>query len=85
MMITTDKIPKKLGTIAKDQNDNLVLCNSDGKAFSTNDSIIVIWQLCDGTKSIDQIYKDIKNSSEVKTEVISLIEKFLINKLVTIE
>ncbi len=70
--------PNKKGKLAKDQDDKLVLVNDDGKVYSTNEAILVVWQLCNGDKSVSDLSTTLKNkqtSENFEKGFISLIQK----------
>ncbi len=73
-----DLHPYKKGKLAKDQNDKLVLLNDNGRAFSTNDAVLVIWQLCTGDQSVKSICSGLKehsNEPDFEYKVSLVIEK----------
>ena len=74
----SEMYPLKKGKLAKDQNERLILVNESGNAYSTNDAILVIWQLCSGEKTVLEICSDLKEHSsepDFKDKVIFIFDK----------
>jgi len=71
---------KKKGSLGKTENGELVLVNSDGQAFSAGDIAIVIWDMCDGKATSDQLATSISEKTTVELKVIKpMIERLLEN------
>ncbi|PIK13623.1 PqqD family protein [Halobacteriovorax sp. JY17] len=91
MISQIEKIyPVKQGRIAKDKNENFMLLNAEGKAFSTNAAILLIWELCSGNSSIKDLCKEIKansksSSGDLTEKVSQIIEKLSKAKLVELK
>lgn len=73
--------PKKRGKLVRNNEDELLLINDDGKAFSTNDALIVAWQLCLGDKNINQICQDLGRHATGDIEAMNKNIIHLIHKL----
>ncbi len=88
MISQIEKIyPVKQGRIAKDKDENFMLLNAEGKAFSTNAAILLIWELCSGNSSIKDLCKEIKansksTSGDLTEKVSQIIDKLSKAKLV---
>lgn len=60
-----DKLyPVKKGRLAKDKDENFMLLNTEGKAFSTNAAILLIWELCSGESSVRELCHELKANSK---------------------
>lgn len=82
--------PRKRGKLVKNNEEELLLINEEGKAFSTNDALVVTWQLCIGDKSVDQICRDLGKhaTGDVKVmnnNIIQLIHKLESANLLVLE
>ena len=82
--------PTKLGKLAKDKDENFMLLNPEGKAFSTNAAILLIWELCSGNSSVKDLCKEIKansksNSGDLTEKVSQIIDKLSKAKLVELK
>ncbi|EQC52425.1 PqqD family protein [Bacteriovorax sp. DB6_IX] len=53
--------PQKKGLLVKQNEAGFVLVNDNGKSYATNEVIRDIWQLSDGTKSVDSIIQVTKS------------------------
>ncbi|GEM_PF-3519921 len=91
MLAQTDKLyPIKLGKLAKDKDENFMLLNTDGKAYSTNAGILLIWELCSGNSSITDLCKEIKansksNTKDLTEKVSQILDKLAKAKLVELK
>lgn len=91
MLAQIDKLyPTKMGKLAKDKDENFMLLNSDGKAYSTNAGILLIWELCSGKSSIKDLCKEIRANSKSHTgdlteKVSQVIDKLSKAKLVELK
>lgn len=56
------EVPKKLGAVAKTKNDEFVLVNEFGKAFHTNEVLLILWKLSDGNRTLQDIYNILRIS-----------------------
>ncbi|CBW25799.1 hypothetical protein BMS_0908 [Halobacteriovorax marinus SJ] len=79
--------PVKKGKLAKDKDENFMLLNSEGKAYSTNSAILLIWELCSGESSVTQLCNELRansknNSVDLTEKVSEIIEKLNKAKLV---
>ncbi len=54
----------KEGKLAKDQEGNLVLVNGKEQAYKVDESVIAIWQMCDG-KSQEEICNTITEKTQM--------------------
>lgn len=54
----------KEGKMAKDQEGNLVLVNNKEQAYKVDESVIAIWQMCDG-----KTQQEISNTITEKTQM----------------
>ena len=82
--------PTKLGKLAKDKDENFMLLNPEGKAFSTNAAILLIWELCSGSSSVKELCQEIKansksTSGDLTEKVSQIIDKLSKAKLVELK
>ncbi len=77
--------PKKRGRLVKTRENRLIFVNEGGKAFSTNDALIVTWQLCLGDKSVDQICQNLKRHYTTDLSVVNKNIVHLIQKLQSVD
>lgn len=80
MNITAQSIPERQGEMKKDQQGRLILVNSQGKAYSIDDSLSTVWTLADGDLNIEQMTQKIcqENPNHDRQQVQSLIEASLL-------
>lgn len=88
-MINFQSYPRRKEQVIaqKASNDFLLFNMNDGNYYSLNEVGCRIWELCDGTHSIDQIIdalaKEYDEAKEVLTgDVVEFLEKFRTDKLI---
>lgn len=71
---------KKKGSLGKTESGELVLVNGGGQAFSAGDIAIVVWDMCDGNTTSEQLANNISEKTAVEVKVIKpMIERLLEN------
>ncbi len=80
----TEVINKK-GELAKDENGTMVLVNEKEQTFRTDEPVIAIWQMCDGTRTKEDICTVVKEQTGVTAEDAEKIVSDVIGKLREVE
>jgi hypothetical protein len=76
----TEVINKK-GELAKDQDGMMVLVNEKEQAFRADEPVIAIWQMCDGTRTKEDICSIVTEQTGMTAEDAEKIVSDVIGKL----
>ncbi|MFQ5819385.1 MAG: PqqD family protein [Candidatus Heimdallarchaeota archaeon] len=60
--------PTKKGRVAKTDEGKLVLVNDINQAYIVDQSIISVWNMLDGTKTVNDVTQDIAQRIDAKPE-----------------
>lgn len=80
-MSIESKFPVRLGKMAKDEKGNLVLINSDDKAFAINSDLSKIWFMLDGEKTTKEVVNKLSQDAESSTSEIQRVVEQALSKL----
>ncbi len=61
----------KKGSVAKSENNELLLVNESDKAYKVDEAVIAIWNMCDGTKTKEEIVDILSKEAHVEKEKIN--------------
>jgi hypothetical protein len=68
----------KKGRIAKSQENEPLLVDEKKNAYRVNDTILAIWNLCDGNRTQEQIVDELANETKMdKTKISGIISDIL--------
>ncbi len=82
-MSKENRLPNRLGKMAKDENGNLVLINEEDKAFAINSDLSKIWFMLDGEKTISEVVRQLSKDAETSSKEIQRVVEIAIAKLAT--
>ncbi|MEA2074353.1 MAG: PqqD family protein [Euryarchaeota archaeon] len=80
----TEVINKK-GELAKDQEGTMLLVNEKEEAFRADETVIAIWQMCDGTRTKEDICTVVKERTGMTAEDAEKVVSDVIGKLKEVE
>jgi metal-sulfur cluster biosynthetic enzyme len=74
--------PVKIGKFAKQDDGSLILANDNDQGFMVNEAIVEFWNVCDGTKTINQITDQFSAKlgmprQQVEQEAVQLLQQLL--------
>jgi hypothetical protein len=61
----------KKGNIAKSENNELLLVNESDKAYKVDEAVIAVWNMCDGTRTKEEIVEKLSKEAHVEKEKIN--------------
>lgn len=79
------EVINKKGELAKDQNGTEVLVNEKEQAFRADESVIAIWQMCDGTRTEEGISTIVTEQTGMTIEDAEKVVSEVIGKLKEVE
>lgn len=63
--------PVKKGNIVKSQSNESLLMAEDKTAYKVSPTVLTIWEMCDGTKTQEQIVDSLSEGSKTRKAEIS--------------
>jgi hypothetical protein len=75
----------KKGVLAEDENGTMVLVNEKERAFRADEPIISIWQMCDGTRTKEDISTIVTEQTSMTKEDAEKLVSDIIDKLKEVE
>jgi len=79
------EVINKKGELAKDQDGTVVLLNEREQAFQADEPIIAIWQMCDGTRTKEDISTIVTEQTSMTTEDAEKLVSDIVGKLKEVE
>ncbi|HID19731.1 MAG TPA: PqqD family protein [Methanophagales archaeon] len=79
------EVINKKGELAKNQDGTVVLVNEKEQAFQADEPIIAIWQMCDGTRTKEDISTIVIEQTSMTTEDAEKLVSDIIGKLKEVE
>ncbi|MBE0516547.1 MAG: PqqD family protein [Methanophagales archaeon] len=75
----------KKGRLVEDQAGTVLLVNENEHAFRADESVIAIWQMCDGTRTEEDICTIVTEQTDMTTEDAEKVVSEIIGKLRKVE
>lgn len=75
----------KKGKLVEDQAGTVLLVNEKEQAFRADESVIAIWQMCDGTRTKEDICTVVKEQTDMTTDDAERVVSDIIGKLREVE
>ncbi|MEA2051565.1 MAG: PqqD family protein [Euryarchaeota archaeon] len=79
------EVINKKGELAKDQDGTAILVNEKEQAFQADEPVIAIWQMCDGTRTKEDISTIVTEQTSMTTEDAEKLVSDIIGKLKEVE
>ncbi|MEM2923772.1 MAG: PqqD family peptide modification chaperone [Candidatus Nitrosocaldus sp.] len=81
--------PLKQGQFMRQEDGSLVLVNDLGQGFMVNDALLEFWNMCDGSKSINEIIDEFSMKLrlpriELEGQVVNLVQQMLEARLLKV-
>jgi len=72
----------KQGNVVQQQDGSLALLNEQSQGFMVNEALIEFWQMCDGTKTLNQLIDTFSTKlnmprADIEKEVVELVQQML--------
>ena len=77
--------PLRLGQLARDKQGKYLVIAPNGKQYRFEQAIMVVWDMCDGTRSEQQIIRDLADRTGGSTSAVSKTVPMIIAKLRTLD
>lgn len=61
---------KKKGKVGKTEAGELVLMNEGGQIFKTDEVVVSIWDMCDGTVTSENLAKEVSQKTKQEESVV---------------
>jgi len=81
--------PLKQGTFSRQEDGSLILMNEQGQGFMVNDALVEFWNMCDGSRSINEIIDEFSSRLKVpridiEREVVALVQQMIEARLLKV-
>ena len=81
--------PLKQGIFSRQEDGSLVLMNEQGQGFMVNDALVEFWNMCDGSRSINEMIDEFSSRLKVpridiEREVVTLVEQMIEARLLKV-
>jgi len=70
---------RRKGSVAKSEQNEVLLVDENKKAYKTDESVAAIWSMCDGNKNKEQIVDMLaQNTKKEKTKIDKVVSELLV-------
>ncbi len=81
--------PLKQGTLSRQEDGSLILMNEQGQGFMVNDALVEFWNMCDGSRSINEMIDEFSSRLKVpridiEREVVALVQQMIEARLLKV-
>ncbi len=81
--------PLKQGTLSRQEDGSLILMNEQGQGFMVNDALVEFWNMCDGSRSINEMIDEFSSRLKVpridiEREVVTLVQQMIEARLLKV-
>jgi metal-sulfur cluster biosynthetic enzyme len=81
--------PLKQGTLSRQEDGSLILMNEQGQGFMVNDALVEFWNMCDGSRSINEMIDEFSSRLKVpridiEREIVTLVQQMIEARLLKV-